>query len=504
MTPAAYVEELRVERARQLLEESADPVELVSARCGFGTPGDDAPRLLAPGRRRPGRVPRQVPANFRVTPRQPTERRSDASRLPALRPLHRPRHHRAARRPQLGARQRVDLRRRAGRGRSGTSPTRSPWSPTPRWRRCRAPTSSSSPAASATGCCSSTSRCTSGSAACTRPAPGPPRSAPARCCSPPRGSSTAPPRPPTGWPATCSPSSVRSPSPTASSSTARSSPPPGSRRESTWPSTWSRRSTGREVAQAVQLGIEYDPQPPHDAGSPEKAPPEIVELVTAAFEAREAARRRVALRQAAAPTVPAGRCIYDSAVNPPATTALIMAAGQGTRMRSAVPKVLHEVCGRPMIAWPILAAREAGAGRVCVIVSPDHDLSSVLPEGTETIVQPVADGTGGALRAAARRRSRLGHGPGPLRRHPAAQRRGDRRPARRPRRGRRGRDDDDHRARRPGHLRPRDPHGGRRRPEDRRGEEARRCLSGGARGQGGERRAPTPSQGRPSPTPSTA
>ncbi len=93
--------------------------------------------------------------------------------------------------------------------------------------------------------------------------------------------------------------------------------------------------------------------------------------------------------------------LYDSAVNPPATTALIMAAGQGTRMHSAVPKVLHEVCGRPMIAWPILAAREAGADRICVIVSPDRDLWSVLPDGTETIVQPEADGTGGALRAAA-------------------------------------------------------------------------------------------------------
>jgi transcriptional regulator GlxA family with amidase domain len=45
---------------------------------------------------------------------------------------------------------------------------------------------------------------------------------------------------------------------------------------------------GKEVAQAVQLGIEYDPQPPHDAGAPEKAPPEIVELVRASFEAREA------------------------------------------------------------------------------------------------------------------------------------------------------------------------------------------------------------------------
>jgi transcriptional regulator GlxA family with amidase domain len=49
-----------------------------------------------------------------------------------------------------------------------------------------------------------------------------------------------------------------------------------------------KKINGPEVAQAVQLGIEYDPQPPLDAGSPEKAPPEIVELVTSVFEAREA------------------------------------------------------------------------------------------------------------------------------------------------------------------------------------------------------------------------
>src|SRR5262245_51727607 len=41
------------------------------------------------------------------------------------------------------------------------------------------------------------------------------------------------------------------------------------------------REVGPEVAQAVQLGIEYDPQPPFDAGSPGKAPQQIVELVTA-------------------------------------------------------------------------------------------------------------------------------------------------------------------------------------------------------------------------------
>lgn len=39
------------------------------------------------------------------------------------------------------------------------------------------------------------------------------------------------------------------------------------------------RLWGDDVAQAIQLGIEYDPAPPFDAGSPEKAPPELVELV---------------------------------------------------------------------------------------------------------------------------------------------------------------------------------------------------------------------------------
>lgn len=40
------------------------------------------------------------------------------------------------------------------------------------------------------------------------------------------------------------------------------------------------REVGPEVAQAIQLGIEYDPQPPFDAGSPDKAPEPIVELVS--------------------------------------------------------------------------------------------------------------------------------------------------------------------------------------------------------------------------------
>jgi len=48
------------------------------------------------------------------------------------------------------------------------------------------------------------------------------------------------------------------------------------------------REAGPEVAQAVQLGIEYDPDPPFDSGSPEKAPRAIVEAVTAASRASRA------------------------------------------------------------------------------------------------------------------------------------------------------------------------------------------------------------------------
>ena len=78
-----------------------------------------------------------------------------------------------------------------------------------------------------------------------------------------------------------------------------------------------------------------------------------------------------------------------------------MAAGQGTRMRSKLPKVLHAVCGRPMVHWPVLAAREAGAARVVVVGGADGVLDGRLPEGVTLVVQPVADGTGGAVRAAA-------------------------------------------------------------------------------------------------------
>lgn len=79
---------------------------------------------------------------------------------------------------------------------------------------------------------------------------------------------------------------------------------------------------------------------------------------------------------------------------------VILAAGQGTRMRSRTPKVLHDLCGRPLVAWPIAAAREAGAAKVIVVDSPARALEGHLPEGVEIAVQPEPDGTAGALAAA--------------------------------------------------------------------------------------------------------
>jgi bifunctional UDP-N-acetylglucosamine pyrophosphorylase/glucosamine-1-phosphate N-acetyltransferase len=79
-----------------------------------------------------------------------------------------------------------------------------------------------------------------------------------------------------------------------------------------------------------------------------------------------------------------------------------MAAGEGTRMRSATPKMLHPVCGRPMVAWPIIAAREATGGEwnVVAIDSPKVNIVPGLPDKVRIVTQPEPDGTGGAVRAA--------------------------------------------------------------------------------------------------------
>ena len=88
---------------------------------------------------------------------------------------------------------------------------------------------------------------------------------------------------------------------------------------------------------------------------------------------------------------------------PPDRIAVVLAAGQGKRMRSALPKVLHEVAGRPMLARVLATARLSGCDRLLVVVG--HRAESVraaLPETDLTWVeQREQRGTGHALLQAA-------------------------------------------------------------------------------------------------------
>ncbi len=78
-----------------------------------------------------------------------------------------------------------------------------------------------------------------------------------------------------------------------------------------------------------------------------------------------------------------------------------MAAGLGTRMRSSVPKVLHQICGRPMIDYVLDAAIAATAGRPLVVGPPGSDaVATAVAARADTAVQAEPRGTGDALRAA--------------------------------------------------------------------------------------------------------
>jgi bifunctional UDP-N-acetylglucosamine pyrophosphorylase/glucosamine-1-phosphate N-acetyltransferase len=86
-------------------------------------------------------------------------------------------------------------------------------------------------------------------------------------------------------------------------------------------------------------------------------------------------------------------------------TAVILAAGQGTRMKSARPKVLHELCGRPMIHHVVDAALAAGAADVVVVVGHGRDdvsayLARAFGDRVRTALQETQRGTGDAVRCA--------------------------------------------------------------------------------------------------------
>ncbi|MFL5780326.1 MAG: bifunctional UDP-N-acetylglucosamine diphosphorylase/glucosamine-1-phosphate N-acetyltransferase GlmU [Thermoleophilaceae bacterium] len=81
-------------------------------------------------------------------------------------------------------------------------------------------------------------------------------------------------------------------------------------------------------------------------------------------------------------------------------TVLIMAAGHGTRMRSQMAKVLHPVCGRPMVLWVAEAARAAGAERVVCVTRPGEGVAEHLDGRVEIVEQTEGEGTGSAVLAA--------------------------------------------------------------------------------------------------------
>ena len=78
---------------------------------------------------------------------------------------------------------------------------------------------------------------------------------------------------------------------------------------------------------------------------------------------------------------------------------VVLAAGQGRRMNSKIPKVLHEVCGKPMIFHVVDALKRSAIERVLVVVSPHNVVAirNTLGDSIEHLVQPEPLGTGHAV-----------------------------------------------------------------------------------------------------------
>src|SRR5256712_10583159 len=78
-------------------------------------------------------------------------------------------------------------------------------------------------------------------------------------------------------------------------------------------------------------------------------------------------------------------------------TAVVLAAGEGKRMRSRQPKVLHPLCGRPLISYPLRAAR-ALSDRIVLVVPPrSQALREVAGSDVRIVEQKERLGTGHAV-----------------------------------------------------------------------------------------------------------
>jgi bifunctional UDP-N-acetylglucosamine pyrophosphorylase / glucosamine-1-phosphate N-acetyltransferase len=89
----------------------------------------------------------------------------------------------------------------------------------------------------------------------------------------------------------------------------------------------------------------------------------------------------------------------------PSVAAIVLAAGKGTRMKSALPKVLHPACGKPLVAWPVQACLDAGASPVVVVLGFGRELVEVelkrrFGDRAKPAVQAEQKGTGHAAQMA--------------------------------------------------------------------------------------------------------
>ena len=84
----------------------------------------------------------------------------------------------------------------------------------------------------------------------------------------------------------------------------------------------------------------------------------------------------------------------------PGWACVVLAAGAGTRMNSRIPKPLHMLGGRSIVAHVLEAAAAAGVGPVTIVHDGGGSLPDALGDGYRYAVQPERDGTGGAVRAA--------------------------------------------------------------------------------------------------------
>ena len=81
---------------------------------------------------------------------------------------------------------------------------------------------------------------------------------------------------------------------------------------------------------------------------------------------------------------------------------IILAAGDGVRMKSRTPKVLHSLCGKELLRYPVELLRQLGVDRTVVVVSPANqaDVKELLGDYVDYVVQASKTGTAGAAESA--------------------------------------------------------------------------------------------------------